>query len=339
MIGDGMGPAAVTAAHYYAKKFLNKDHLELDNGYYVGKATTFSQPSPYSTESVGVTDSAAAATALATGNKTCNKATSVSNNDIARPYGSVIEAAIKAGKSTGLVTTDSIAGATPAAFASHVRFRGNMNAIASQYLDSEVDVFLGGGKTNFVTKDEGGSRMDKNIIPEFEAAGYKTAFDAKGLDAISANVDRAIGLFAMNKTPYVLDRDDTMPTLAQMSQKPLEIFSKNKNGFVIMVEGGRIDHAGHANDFPAKVQEVLDFDAAVKVAMDFAKKDGNTSVVITADHETGGMSLNVSNFYELNLDLWNKEKHSYEYIWGMLNEAKTTDDIKKSFSTIWELQT
>jgi alkaline phosphatase len=329
LIGDGMGPAEVTAARYYAKKFLNKDHLELDGGYYVGKASTYSQPSPYTTESGAVTDSAAAGTAFSTGNKTYNNAISVSNGDVAKPYASVIEAAMKQGKATGLVTTDAITGATPAVWASHVRQRSNQNAIASQYLDSGVNVFFGGGKVNFVTKEDKGKRTDKNIIPDFQAKGYQTAFDKNGLDAIPATAEKALGLFADIEIPYVLDRTDSIPSLPQLSQKALDILSQNKNGFVLLVEQGRIDHAGHANDLPANIQEMLELDATFKTLVDFAKKDGNTSVVVTADHETGGLSLGRDNVYELNVDLFNKEKHSYEYLDAILKTAQTADDIRK----------
>lgn len=329
LIGDGMGPAEVTAARYYAKKFLNKDHLELDGGYYVGKATTYSQASPYTTESGAITDSAAAGTAFSTGNKTYNNAISVSNGEVAKPYASVIEAAMKQGKATGLVTTDNITGATPAVWASHVRQRSNQNAIASQYLNSGVDVFFGGGKINFTTKEDKGKRTDKNIIPDFQAKGYQTAFDKKGLDAIPVTAGKALGLFADAEIPYVLDRTDSVPSLPQLSQKALDILSQNKNGFVLMVEQGRIDHSGHANDLPANVQEMLELDATFKTLIDFAKKDGNTSVVVTADHETGGLSLARDNVYELNVDLFNKEKHSYEYLDGMLKKAQTADDIRK----------
>ena len=242
----GWGPAEVTAARYYAKKFLNKDHLELDGGYYVGKATTYSQASPYTTESGAITDSAAAGTAFSTGNKTYNNAISVSNGDVAKPYASVIEAAMKQGKATGLVTTDNITGATPAVWASHVRQRSNQNAIASQYLNSGVDVFFGGGKINFTTKEDKGKRTDKNIIPDFQAKGYQTAFDKKGLDAIPVTAGKALGLFADAEIPYVIDRTDSVPSLPQLSQKALDILSQNKNGFVLMVEQGRIDHSGHA---------------------------------------------------------------------------------------------
>lgn len=329
LIGDGMGPAEVTAARYYAKKFLYKDHLELDGGYYVGKASTYSQPSPYTTESGAVTDSAAAGTAFSTGNKTYNNAISVSNGDVAKPYASVIEAAMKQGKATGLVTTDAITGATPAVWASHVRQRSNQNAIASQYLDSGVNVLFGGGKVNFVTKEDKGKRTDKNIIPDFQAKGYQTAFDKKGLEAIPATAGKALGLFADVEIPYVLDRTDANPSLPQLSQKALDILSQNKNGFVLMVEQGRIDHAGHANDLPANIQEMLELDATFKTLVDFAKKDGNTSVVVTADHETGGLSLGRDNVYELNVDLFNKEKHSYEYLDAILKAAQTADDVRK----------
>lgn len=329
LIGDGMGPAEVTAARYYSKKFLNKDRLELDGGYYVGKATTYSQAGPYTSESGAVTDSAAAGTAFSTGNKTYNNAISVSNGDVAKPFGSVIEAAMKQGKATGLVTTDSIVGATPAVWASHVRQRSNQNAIATQFLNSGVNVFFGGGKVNFVTKEEKGKRTDKNIIPDFEAKGYTTAFDKKGLDAIPATADHALGLFAMNEIPYVLDRDENTPSLPQLTQKALDILSQNKDGFVLMVEQGRIDHAGHANDLPSNIQEMLELDATFKTLVDFAKKDGNTSVVVTADHETGGLSLGINNVYELNVDLFNKQKHSYEYLDAILKTAQTAEDVRK----------
>ncbi|MGG1552668.1 alkaline phosphatase [Paenibacillus ferrarius] len=328
LIGDGMGPAEVTAARYYSKQFLHKDRLELDGGYYVGKATTYSQASPYTTESGAVTDSAAAGTAFSTGNKTYNNAISVSNGDVAKPFASVIEAAMKQGKATGLVTTDAITGATPAVWASHVRQRSNQNAIASQFLDSGVNVFFGGGKVNFVTKEEKGKRTDKNIIPDFQAKGYQTAFDKAGLDAIPATAGKALGLFADVEIPYVLDRTASNPSLPQMTQKALDILSQNKDGFVLMVEQGRIDHAGHANDLPANIQETLELDATFKTLIDFAKKDGNTSVVVTADHETGGLSLAINNVYELNVDLFNKEKHSYEYLDGILKKAQTADDVR-----------
>lgn len=328
LIGDGMGPAQVSAARNYLKYIKGIDHLELDK-YYVGQATTYADRGEDGGVVVSgiVTDSASAGTAFATGHKTYNAGISVSNEDISVPFASVIEAAENSGKATGLVTTARITHATPAVYGSHVRSRDNESAIASQYLNSGIDVLFGGGKQFFVAKDEGGKRADKNIIPDFQAKGYEVAYDSAGLSSLKGN--KALGLFNNSHVAYMLDRDEKVPSLAAMTGKALELLSKDQNGFAMMIEGGRIDHASHANDYPSTIQEVLDFDAAVKVAMDFAKKDGNTSVVITADHETGGLSLARDNIYEMNYDLWDKQKKSSEVLGVALKAAKTPEEIKK----------
>ncbi|WP_425464216.1 alkaline phosphatase [Paenibacillus lentus] len=333
LIGDGMGPAQVSAARYFQQHKNNINSLNLDP-YYVGQATTYADRGEDGGHIVSgiVTDSASAGTAFATGNKTYNAAISVSNEDVSRPFASVLEAAELSGKSTGLVTTARITHATPAVYASHVRSRDNENAIAFQYLDSGIDVLLGGGESFFVTKEEKGKRNDKNLLPEFEAKGYKVVKTGQSLKSLSAKDAKVLGLFGGSHIAYVPDRSDETPSLAEMTSKALEILSTNENGFAIMIEGGRIDHAGHANDFPTMVQEALDFDEAFKVAIDFAKKDGNTSVVVTADHETGGLSLSRDNIYELNVDLWNKQKNSSESLVSALNEAKTIADVKKIVS-------
>ncbi|MCA1294437.1 alkaline phosphatase [Paenibacillus sp. alder61] len=330
LIGDGMGPAQISAARYYQQYVKGVKSLNLDS-YYVGQATTYADRGEDGGTVVSgiVTDSASAGTAFATGHKTYNAGISVSNEDVSKPFASVIEAAEASGKATGLVTTARITHATPAVYASHVRSRDNENAIASQYLDSGVDVLFGGGKSFFVTKEEKGKRTDKNLIPEFKAKGYKVVEDAQSLKSLTAKDTKVLGLFGGSHVDYVPDRKAETPSLAAMTSKALEVLSADEDGFAIMIEGGRIDHAGHANDLPTLVQEALDFDAAFKVAIDFAKKDGNTSVVVTADHETGGLSLSRDNIYEINIDLWDKQKHSSEYLVGALNEAKTLADVKK----------
>ncbi len=289
LIGDGMGPSQVTAARLFSKTNLGIEKLNLDS-YDVGQATTFADRGEDGgvVVSGAVTDSASAGTAFATGHKTYNAGISVSNEDVSKPFASIIEAAELNGKATGLVTTARITHATPAVFASHVRSRDNENAIASQYLAGGVDVLFGGGKDFFTSKAEKGKRADKSIITDFEAKGYKVVENADSLKSLTNKNDKALGLFGKSHVAYGPDRDSSIPNLGAMTEKALEILSANEKGFVIMIEGGRIDHAAHANDFPTTVQETLEFDAAVKVAMDFAKKDGNTSVVITADHETGG---------------------------------------------------
>ncbi|WP_438350327.1 alkaline phosphatase [Paenibacillus sp. FA6] len=329
LIGDGMGPAQVAATRYYQQHEAGKKSLNIDP-YYVGQATTFADRGEDGGVIVSgiVTDSASAGTAFATGNKTYNAAISVSNEDVAKPFASVLEAAELSGKSTGLVTTARITHATPAVYATHVRSRDNESAIASQYLTSGIDVLLGGGQSFFVTKDEKGKRTDKNIIPDFQAKGYKVVQKAADLNALTAKNSKVLGLFGSSHVDYVPDRTQDTPSLAAMTSKAIEILSTNKEGFAVMIEGGRIDHAGHANDLPTMIQETLDFDAAFKVAIDFAKKDGNTSVVVTADHETGGLSLSRDNIYEVNIDLWDKQKHSSESIASKLEAAQSIAEIK-----------
>lgn len=331
LIGDGMGPAQVSAARYYQQYDKKVNHLNLDP-YYVGQATTYADRGEDGGKIVSgiVTDSASAGTAFATGHKTYNAGISVSNEDVSKPFASVIEAAEASGKATGLVTTARITHATPAVYASHVRNRDNEAAIASQYLDSGVDVLLGGGKQFFVTKDEKGKRTDKDLLGDFKAKGYQVVESANNLKAVPAKEGtKVLGLFGSSHVAYVPDRTPETPSLAAMTSKALDILSKDKDGFVMMIEGGRIDHAGHANDLPTMVQETLDFDAAFKTAIEFAKKDGNTSVVVTADHETGGLSLSRDNIYELNMDLWDKQKHSSESLAKTLEEAQTPEDIRK----------
>lgn len=330
LIGDGMGPAQVSAARYYQQYKKHIPHLALDP-YYVGQATTYADKGEDGGTLVSgvVTDSASAGTAFATGHKTYNAGISVSNEEVAKPFASIIEAAEASGKATGLVTTARITHATPAVYASHVRNRDNESAIASQYLDSGVDVLFGGGKQFFVTQDEKGKRTDKNLLPDFKAKGYAIVETAGSLKALPSSTTKALGLFGNSHVAYTPDRTADIPSLAQMTASALSILAKDKDGFVMMIEGGRIDHAGHANDLPTLVQEVLDFDAAFKTAVDFAKKNGNTSVVVTADHETGGLSLSRDDIYELNIDLWDKQKHSSESIAGALAAAKTPEDIRR----------
>ncbi|WP_151733840.1 alkaline phosphatase ['Paenibacillus yunnanensis' Narsing Rao et al. 2020] len=329
LIGDGMGPAQISAARYYQQYTKNISHLNLDP-YYVGQATTYADRGEDGGTVVSgiVTDSASAGTAFATGHKTYNAGISVSNEDVSKPFASIIEAAESTGKATGLVTTARITHATPAVYASHVRSRDNEAAIASQYLESGVDVLMGGGKQFFVTKEEKGKRTDKNILGDFTAKGYTIVENTSALNKLTSKNDKVLGLFGSSHVAYVPDRTAEIPSLSQMTAKALNILSADKDGFVMMIEGGRIDHAGHANDLPTLVQEALDFDAAFKTAIEFAKKDGNTSVVVTADHETGGLSLSRDNIYEINIDLWDKQKHSSESIAAALEAAQTAEEIR-----------
>lgn len=280
-IGDGLGPSAVTMARDFAGAPLALD------GVLVGSVST-------AATSNRVADSAAAATALASGIKTYNGAIGV--DTLERPVGTLLEAAEMAGLATGLVATSRITHATPAAFAAHVPRRAMEAEIAEQMLDAGVEVILGGGHMWFLPESAGGSRTDgRNLLEEARRRGVEVVTDPAGFGAIVATP--VLGLFAPNHLDYDVDRTE-QPSLAEMTRKALDLLDDAEEGFFLMVEGSRIDHAAHENDPAGVVHDVLAFDAAVRAALDFAEADGRTLVVATADHETGGLSLGRDGVYD-----------------------------------------
>lgn len=332
LIGDGMGQPQVTLSRLYAQEYEEIEKLYMDD-YLVGMNSTRADRSLDGEESGVVTDSAASGTAFATGNKTYNGAVSVTNEMIAKPVASVLEAAKEAGKSTGLISTARLTHATPAVYASHVRSRDNENAIASQYLEAGVDVLIGGGESYFVGEEKetkfGESKREdgQNLVKAFKEKGYKIAHNKEELQ--EAEGDQLLALLSDSHVPYGLDRDESIPNLKEQLEKALEILEGNDEGFVIMVEAGRIDHAGHANDIHSVVRELLEFDEAFKTAVDYAEKTGNTSVIATADHETGGLTIGSNDVYEVYFEAFKNVTASSEVIGKELEEAKSSDEIKE----------
>lgn len=232
-----------------------------------------------------ITDSAAGATAYSCGMKTGNGMIAYLPDD--SHCTTLLELAEEKGLSTGLVATSTITHATPASFAAHVRSRGNETGIADQYVDSDVEVFLGGGREFFIPQSQEGSsrKDDRNLIEEFENKGYEYLSTAEEMKNSAS--EKVLGLFANSG----MDSENRTPTLGEMTTTALSKLETNENGFFLMVEGSQIDWASHANDAEYAIREMKDFDDAVKVALDFAKEDGETLVVLTADHETGGMTM------------------------------------------------
>ena len=232
-----------------------------------------------------ITDSAAGATAYSCGMKTNNGMIAFLPDE--SHCKTLLELAEERGMSTGLVATSTITHATPASFAAHVRSRGNQVGIAEQYVASGVEVFLGGGREFFIPQDQEGSsrKDDRNLIEEFESRGYEYVSTSEDMNASQS--DKILGLFANSGIESV----DRSPTLADMSNTALSKLKANEKGFFLMIEGSQIDWAGHGNEAEYAIREMKDFDDAVKVALDFAQKDGETLVVLTADHETGGMTM------------------------------------------------
>ena len=284
LIGDGYGPTQATMA-----RAANGAPLALDR-VQTGSVET-------SASDARVTDSAAGATAYASGIKSYNGAIGVDRDQV--PVPTLLEAAEKRGMATGLVATSRITHATPAAFAAHAATRAAESDIAGQMVTQEIEVLLGGGARFF--QADGGSRTDgRDLLAEARAAGAIVATDRAGYDALAAAPagQPVIGLLAPDHLAYELDRAATdEPSLAELTALALERLQGDPDGFFLMVEGSRIDHAGHGNDAAGVIHDALAFDQAAAVALEFARTHPGTLVVATADHETGGLTLGRDGIY------------------------------------------
>lgn len=236
-----------------------------------------------------VTDSAASATAMSTGRRTANEMIGMLP-DGQRPE-TLLKAARAAGKRIGLVTTAAVHDATPAAMSVHARSRRNAQQIVDQYLALEPDVLMGGGRDYFLPRGEPGGRRDdgRNVIAALQAQGYAYARTAAELE--HARGGRLLGLFADGDLGYEIDRPPGEPSTAQMTAAALRALRDAPGGFVLLIENENVDTAGHRNDVAALIRALWAFDEAVKVALDFQKAHPDTLVVITGDHETGGLSI------------------------------------------------
>jgi alkaline phosphatase len=210
-----------------------------------------------------------------------------------RPLATVLEASKLKGKATGFVATSRVTHATPAGFASHVDNRDNETQIAEQMVYENVDVVFGGAASYLVPKADGGKRTDgENLTKVLLNRGYQYVDTRDKMMSLTSG--RAWGLFAGSHMNADIDRAELAPTepaLSEMTGKAVQLLSKDKDGFFLMVEGSQVDWADHANDPIYAVTDFLAFDKAVKVAVDFAKKDGHTIVLVFPDHNTGGMSI------------------------------------------------
>lgn len=268
MIPDGTGYASLHAA-----RDLKGEPLAIDGTVYGSVQTRSANNS--------ITDSAAAGTALACGMRTNNGMVGVT--PAGQPLENIMEWAQARGMATGVVTTDKIVGATPSAFSAHALARGDAEVLFEQQIASDLDVLLGGGAA-LLTPD----RKER-----IAAAGFKLVHTR---DELKTTTDgRLLGLFApAEMTPMILRKrvDHTQePTLVEMSQKAIELLSKDEDGFILMIEGALVDKGNHASDLPYATEDLVAFDDAVKYVLEWAEQEGNTLVVILPDHETGGLTL------------------------------------------------
>ncbi|MGF1687466.1 alkaline phosphatase [Photobacterium japonica] len=281
VVGDGMGPVHTSAYRYFHDDPATPQvESTVFDRHFVGRSSTY----PALSQGL-VTDSAASGTALASGYKTYNGAIGLDNDQ--QPVESVLEYAKALGKSTGLVVTSQINHATPASYVAHVPQRRMYNEIADSYFDAKIDdqfkvnVMLGGGWQYFI-------RDDRNLVEEFKQAGYQYIDSYAQLSTIDNH--NVLGLFADRGLPAALDEANP-DRLTDMVKAAVTRLETNDNGFFLLVEGSQIDWASHANDVASTMAEMDDLHRALLWLETYVSQHPNTLVVVTADHNTGGMTM------------------------------------------------
>ena len=273
MIGDGMGLAQVSAALY-----ANFNQL------HIGRLPILGFHKSYSSDQL-VTDSAAGATAFACGRKTFNSAIGLTKDSL--PCKTLLEEAEEKGLATGLIVTSTIVHATPAAFAAHAISREYYEDIALDMADSGADLLIGGGMQYFTRRESD----ERNLVDALKGKGYVVEdYMNTPLNGFKWNPNKPLAYFTADKQPLnVAAGRDYLALAAKMG--PVFLEKRSKQGFFLMIEGSQIDWACHARDGKLAIKETLDFDRAVGEALKFAQSNQNTLLIVTADHETGGMAL------------------------------------------------
>lgn len=319
-IGDGMGVNQVNGTEMYRAE-IQKGRIGVEpltfTQFPVGTmATTFSATN-------SVTDSSAAGTALATGAKTYNGA--IGMDDQKNRLQTVAEKAKKAGRKVGVATSVSVDHATPAAFYAHQPERNMYYEIATDLPKANFDFYAGAGFLKPTTTFE--KKEAPSVFPMFEEAGYTVA---RGYNDYKAKAGKAGKMILIQEEsaeqsclPYAIDSKEGDLTLTQITESAIDFLTKGKNkGFFLMVEGGKIDWSCHDNDAATTFHEVMDMDAAIKVAYEFYKKHPKeTLIVVTADHETGGIALGTGK-YALNLKALENQKVSSELLSTKISELR-----------------
>jgi alkaline phosphatase len=335
MIGDGMGPAHVHLAWLYATRQLGKN-LVMTEVMDKGQTAYMVNDTADST----VTESAAAAVQMATGVKVLARAVGIGPDG--KVLQTILEMAKEKGKATGLVTTSGITDATPAGFVAHVAHRSEEEKIAEQLVKSDVNILFGGRKRFFLPEAEKGRRKDgKNLLNEARQNGYVVIETAEEMK--KAQGEKILGLFNMGNMVYEIDRKGGIePSLAEMTSKALDILRADPDGFFLMVEAGRIDHAAHAHDIGGVIWDTLAFDEAIGVVFEFQKANPDTLLVITADHETGGLvvlpySFTSKEYEGINLEAISKIKGSSDKRNKDLGEDPSPEKVKEVMKDYYDI--
>lgn len=273
MIGDGMGITQITAGMY-----MNDNKLNLEKFPVIGLHKAHAS-------SGLITDSAAAATSFASGIKTYNGAIGVNTDTVA--VKTILEEAEENNLATGMVATSTIVHATPAAFIAHEKRRNLYEDIAADFLDTEIDFFVGGGKKYFDRREND----DRNLIEELEEKNYVISdYFSEELGEVMVPRSQNFGYFTADADPLPVSKGrGYLYAASKMGIKHL--MRRSDKGFFLMIEGSQIDWGGHANNSDYIITEMLDFDKTIGAVHKFAEENGETLVIVTADHETGGYSI------------------------------------------------
>ncbi|KAF0152485.1 MAG: alkaline phosphatase [Ignavibacteria bacterium] len=309
LIGDGMGIPLVTAS------VLSMSNDQFKKIPTVGLINTTAADKL-------VTDSAAGATALSTGYKTNNGMIGICPDG--KILTNIVEIAIKNKKSTGIVATSSVTNATPAAFLSKVESRKSEFDIAAQILNSKVDFLAGAGTDFFLPKELGGKREDgKNYVDSMKAKGYEYLSDTSKASTIIAQ-KKFFGLFGRSALSQGNQRSFT---LGHLTKSAIQLLSKNRKGFFLMVEGSQMDWAADKNEKDYLFAEQRDFNSAIEEALNFAKKDKNTLVVVLGDHDTGSLGISSQDKETGELDVvWATRYHTANFV-GMFSFGPSSNQF------------
>lgn len=319
MVADGMSIGALTIADTFRRHRDGKPTrwVSLWNEERVRRASM----STHSADSL-VTDSAAAATTWGIGKKTNNGAINITPDG--RQHTPILPHAAQYGRATGIVTTTRVTHATPAGFVANVPLRSDENDIARHIVERKIDVAMGGGGRHF-----------PDVLLAQDVA-LRVVRDREGLLGVDPRGEgRLLGLFSKNHVPFELDRPATCPTLAEMARAAIARLAAKPDGFVLQIEGGRVDHAAHSNDPGGLVSELLAFDDAVEVAWQFAKDRDDTLLIVTTDHANANPGITVyKKPSHAGLERLGKFTKSFEWIMSQAGDGTRDEKIERIVAAV-----
>jgi len=319
MVSDGMSTGTLNMAELLLKKKegRNSNWLDLYRNQRVSRALM-----DMASASSMVTDSAAASSSWGGGVRVKNG--HLNTGPAGEEYMPIWQKFKKSGKKVGCVTTVPITHATPAGFCVNQKTRGEQAEIAVKYLNLRFDVMMGGGEKHFIGRKDG-----RDMYNEFRNAGFQVVNTKTAMLAATSSAP-VLGVFDKDGLPYEVDRvnDETLkakvPSLAEMTEKAISLMKSHPAGFCLQVEGGKVDWAAHGNDAAALIYDQIAFDEAIKVAIDFAEKDGNTLVIITTDHGNSNPGLYYGDDADKNFARLFTFRHSNEFILQNMKIHDTT---------------